>query len=180
MEEVSNYSKINIQVHLPSRLVKVLIRKRVVGDVLRGLIAWGIAGDINIIGVLINPDVIEAHVARHKLFYPVIYRSETVCHSQVHDYGQWLHWNRSLADVCIRAYCSSVKRPCFVLADEPSDISSRTRCVLERIGLVFFPIIPFVIESRLSGHGLLVCSSSVIVDVRDMLIVYSGVVCQNQ
>lgn len=137
------------------------------------LIARRVASDTDVVRILVNPNIIEPHDARHIVSDRVIDGREVVGHAQVHDDGHRLKRNHALTNITIRANSSSIQGPGFVGPDKPGDVSFSAGGIFKGIDLVLGAVVPLIVQISETGHGLLIGTSSITVDLRYVTIIYS-------
>lgn len=115
-------------------------------NILSRLIPRRVTGNALIIGVLIDPDVVEAQDGGHKINDALVLRREVIRHTHVHDQRHGFEWDHALPDIAVGSDGASVQCPGFLGADEPSHLSFCAGYVLEGVGLEFGAVVPAVIQ----------------------------------
>lgn len=139
-----------------------------------------IAGNTNVIRILINPYIINPQIRRHIRTDALILRRKVIRHTQIHDHAHGFERDHALPDVTIRADGATVQGPGFVGADEPGYVSGGAGGVFEGKDLVFCAVVPAAVEVCKTGHGLLVDAAAIGVDLGDAWVVDGSVVWEGE
>jgi hypothetical protein len=155
----------------PVRVIRVVVRRRVVLDVLRRFVAGRVARDHLGAFFLVQAHVIDAHDRREAErgevnIYPVL------GDSQVDDHGHGFFGDEALADVAVGSDGAGVEFHHLVVADEPLDVGVFVAAggVLEGVLLVLHAVVPGVVEHCGCGDGLLEGTAGVSVDEAEAVI----------
>lgn len=156
---------------LPVRIVGIVVSRRVVLDVLCGLVAGRIARDHFGALLLVPADVVDAHDGR-EVERGVIDVDPVLGDTKVDDYRHWFFGDEALADVAVGSDGAAVELHHFVVADEPLDVGVfvSARGVFEGVFLILHTIVPRVVEHSGSGDGLLERTTSVSVDETEAIV----------
>lgn len=143
-------------------MVGILIRPFVLLDVLRRRIAFRIASDEFFALILVNADIIDAH-SRGQLFRKTLQVEEgkTVRHTEVGNNSHRLFRDDSGTDIAVGTHGTRVHGPSFSLSNIPSNVALAAGFVVEGIRLVFFVIVPIVVQVSETRYSLLKGSSAV-------------------
>lgn len=149
-------------------------------NILRRPITRRVTRNTNIVRILIYANIIHPHRSRPRLREPrPIQHRERGRHTKIQNRVHGLHGNHSLANVAIGANGFCVDGPGLFVADEPCYVPPGARCVFEGVDLVFFAVVPVVVEVGEAGGDLLEGAAAVGVDGCDGWVVDGGEVCNS-
>ena len=114
-------------------------------NILSRLITRRVTSNALIIGVLVDPNVVEAQDSRHIIDDALVLRRKVVRHTHIHNQRQGLEWDHALPDIAIGADGAGIQCPGLFSADEPGHIAFCAGCVLKGVGLVFSAVVPAVV-----------------------------------
>lgn len=155
-----------------------MIRVRMLLNILRRPITCRITRNTNLVRILVNPNIVHPHRSRPRLLEtrPVQHR-ERWRHTKIQNWVHGLHGDHSLADVAVGANSLGVDGPGLLTADEPGYVPLGSGRVFKGVDLVFFAVVPVVVEIGEAGGDLLEGATTIGVDCCDGWVVDGSEVC---
>lgn len=132
-------------INIPSRKVRIIVCLAMFLNILSRLITRWVTSNALIIGVLVDPNIVEAQDSRHIIDDALVLRREVVRHTHIHNQRHGLEWDHALPDIAVGSDGTCVQCPGLFSADEPGHVAFCTWCVLEGVGLVFGAVVPPVV-----------------------------------
>jgi hypothetical protein len=133
--------------NLPCCKIRVIISFEMLSNIFCCRISIWITRNLDVTGILVNPDIVESHGRWHKLSQ---IRQENCCKTvgqpKIHNDRHGFLGDDPLPDVAIWSYCTMVHMPGVLVPHKPGNVTRVTWDILKPISLISISIIPLVIQ----------------------------------